>query len=131
MKKLIILIASVIMVIGCQKDVLKTTYTINVNIGYQAAAELQNIAYKADVTINEYCKGEIVTTQFINGIMEGKDYVIEANPKSEYLTIKYDVETGGEQASFWIGKIYDIEKGKNIDVRINYSTIVIQKEPKR
>lgn len=122
--------AMLMLFVGCQKEG-KTTYTVNVNTGYQEAANTQGVSYKASVMINEYGEGNKLTTQYIDSINEGVDYVIEPNSKTEYLTVKYSVEVDGESASFWIGKTYDIVRGDNIDVSIVYSTIAVQTEPKK
>jgi len=130
MKKLAIIFAAIAVLAGCQKEE-KTTYTVNVNIGYQEAAQTQGVDYEADIMINEYGQGKLLTTQHLDNINEGVDYMIEPNANTEYLTVKYSVEVGGESASFWIGKVYDIVRGKNIDIDIVYSTIAVKDEPKR
>lgn len=130
MKKFLMVIATIAMLAGCQKEE-KTTYTVNVNIGYQEAAQSQGVSYEADIMINEYGQGKKLTTQYLDNINERVDYVIEPNANTEYLTVKYSVKTGGESASFWIGKTYDIVRGKNIDVKIIYTTIAVQQEPKK
>ena len=130
MKKLAIIIAAIAVLAGCQKEE-KTTYTINVNIGYQEAANTQGVSYRADVMINEYGGGKKLTTQHLENINEGVDYVVEPNSKTEYITVKYSVEVAGESASFWIGKTYDIVRGGNVDVHIVYTTIAVQNEPKK
>ena len=81
--------------------------------------------------INEYGDGKKLTTQHLDNINEGQDYVIVPNPKTEYLTVKYSVRVDEESASFWIGKIYDIVKGENVDVNIVYTTITVKTEPKK
>lgn len=130
MKKLFIALFALMTLMGCQKEG-KTTYTINVNIGYQDAALTQGVSYNADVLINEYGNGKKLTTQHIEDINEGVDYVYEPSPKTEYVTVKYTVEVGDESASFWIGKIYDIVQGKNTQINIVYTTIAVQNEPKK
>lgn len=130
MKKLAIIFAAIAVLAGCQKEG-KTTYTVNVNIGYQEAAQTQGVDYEADIMINEYGQGKLLTTQHLDNINEGVDYVIEPNANTEYLTVKYSVEVGKESASFWIGKVYNIVRGENIDIDIVYSTIAVQQEPKK
>ena len=70
MKKLFIALFALMTLMGCQKEG-KTTYTINVNIGYQDAALTQGVSYNADVLINEYGNGKKLTTQHIEDINEG------------------------------------------------------------
>ena len=130
MKKLFIAFFVLMTLVGCQKEG-KTTYTINVNTGYQQAAQTQGVSYEADVMINEYGDGKKLTTQNLDNINEGQDYVIVPNPKTEYLTVKYSVRVDEESASFWIGEIYDIVKGENVDVNIVYTTITVKTEPKK
>lgn len=130
MKKLAIIFAAIAVLAGCQKEG-KTTYTVNVNIGYQEAALSQGVSYEADIMINEYGQGKLLTTQYIEDINEGVDYTIEPNAQTEYITIKYSVKVNGESASFWIGKTYDIIRGENVDVNIIYTTIAVQQEPKK
>ena len=130
MKNLAIIFAALAVLGGCQKEE-KTTYTINVDIGYQQAAQTQGVGYEADVMINEYGDGKKLTTQHLDNINEEVDYVIVPNSKTEYITVKYSVTVDGESASFWIGKIYDIVKGENVDVNIVYTTITVKTEPKK
>lgn len=130
MKKLFIAFFVLMTLVGCQKEG-KTTYTINVNTGYQQAAQTQGVSYEADVMINEYGDGKKLTTQHLDNINEEEDYVIVPNSKTEYITVKYSVTVDGESASFWIGKIFDIVKGDNVDVDIVYTTIAVQNEPKK
>ena len=130
MKNIAIIFAALAVLGGCQKEE-KTTYTINVNTGYQQAAQTQGVSYEADVMINEYGDGKKLTTQYLDNINEEVDYVIVPNSKTEYITVKYSVTVDGESASFWIGKIFDIVKGDNIDVDIVYTTIAVQNEPKK
>lgn len=130
MKKLFIAFFVLMTLVGCQKEG-KTTYTINVNTGYQQVAQTQGVSYEADVMINEYGDGKKLTTQHLDNINEEEDYVIVPNSKTEYITVKYSVTVDGESASFWIGKIFDIVKGDNVDVDIVYTTIAVQNEPKK
>lgn len=130
MKKIVIIIAAILTLVGCTKET-KTTYTVNVNIGYQEAAQSQGISYTANVMINEYGDGKKLTTRYINDINEGVDYSFEPNSNTEYLTVKYSAEVSGESVSFWVGKTYDIVRGENIDVDIVFTTIAVQNEPKR
>lgn len=129
MKRIALIFCTILMLAGCQKE--HTTYTINVNIGYQEVAENYGMTYRTDIMINEYGQNELLTTQHLDNIREGQDYVVQANPQTKYLTIRYTMNIDGERSSFWIANIYDIVPNGNVDINIDYNTIAATIEPKR
>lgn len=129
MKRLILYLCSIVMLVACQKD--RTTYTINANIGYQEVAGNLGMTYRTDIMVNEYNNGKKLTTQHLDNINEGQDYVIEANPQTKYLTVRYTMDIDGTRESFWIGKIYDIVPNGNVDIDIVYNTIAVPIEPQK
>lgn len=130
MKKLVFIVAAILALVSCQKEE-KTTYTVNIQIGYQEAAQTQGINYTADIMINEYGGGKKLNTQRAENINEGVDYVFTPNSKTEYLTVKYTCRVGSQSTSFWIGKTYDIIRGQNTSINILYTTIAVTNEPKK
>lgn len=141
MKRFILFLAfTMSIIVGCTKEEPKTTYsfiTTDGIIGLTTEPLYSNNYYNiaVDVVFSEYGGGHRISYQTIDGVVEGKKYTFEANPNTEYVTVRIDV-TGDhdryESFEFirYIANVILLEKGKDTEIIFNPETMVSKGEPK-
>jgi hypothetical protein len=142
MKKVLLYIMTLVLAIGCQSiDNNKTTYTFVCTDGtiediVASGWEMGYSSIDVQVLVSEYFQGQRVATNLITDVVSGREYTREANMKTEYITIRVDVDFSGsskyEDLEFdrYIANVFYLNIGEDTRIEFNGNTIVSQTEPK-
>lgn len=142
MKKTIILLFLLTMFCACTKesDGPKTTYTfvstegiINdlVSLGKQYG---YSVSY-ADVIIAEYYGEKTIHFNTIDRVQEGQEYTFEANNKTEYITVRIDVNYTNNinaddlKVTKYIANVFYLKAGEDTKIEFKGDTMMQNQEP--
>lgn len=141
MKRILFYLAlAVVIVAGCTKEEPKTTYSFITQDGIveTTTAPLYDYNYyniAMNVVFAEYGAGHRIAFQKIDGIVDGQKYVFEADPNTEYVTVRIDVKGDHDRYESmdytkYFGNVIFLEKGKNTEITFTPTTMVTNNEPK-
>lgn len=141
MKKILFCFAFIVAIAtGCTKEEPKTTFSFTAIDGIIASStnllhesDYYNVAF--DVVFSEYGGGHRISFQSIDGAIDGKKYTFEANPNTEYITVRFDLT--GEHDRYddfeytnYIANVILLTKGQNTEITLGPETMVSKTEPK-
>lgn len=140
MKRLAIIFGALVVALSsCTKEDL-TTYSLYSEDGLFATItdELYSNNYynvETEIIFSEYGEGHRLSYQTIEDVVDGKEYFLVANPRTEYVTVRIEVTAdhsayGSFEFIRYLGNVIFLEQGENTKITINGSTRVTQTEPK-
>lgn len=141
MKKILFYLAAIVAVVtSCTKEEPKTTFSFIATDGIVATTTeplYSNDYYDVsfDVVFSEYGAGHRIAYQTLNGLVDNKKYTFEANPNTEYITVKLSVSAkydsyGEYEFVRYMGNVILLEQGKNTEITFSPETMVTKLEPK-
>lgn len=140
MKKIVLLMLSVLMLAACAKEQTKTTYTVVAIEDMIQKMENLPLSYgydwaNVDVVIAEYFQGQRVQTHIFENVEDGIEYTKEASFKAEYITVRIDLEFGGHSkledniVSSYIANVFYLNIGSDTRIEFSESTLTQEIEP--
>ena len=125
MKRLILMLAAAMLLLGCKKEEVKTCYKIVYYQDWESVAPF-------DLLILEYnSNNEIIKNNMIYSISNG-NYLYTADNNTEKCKIKMSIEyndTNNTKDEFWVNQVYYLEKNDTTEILINGDVITSYQEP--
>ena len=107
---------------GTMSEGKETTYTFKYNVDAVSGVSV-------DATVFEYnSNGEKVGSQTFK-CTKGLKQVINPSPKATKVKVRLTVKAGTNNSVRWVREVFHLRDGKNIDVEVIGSTIIVEKEP--
>ena len=132
MKKTLLLLFVLTLFCGCTKetDASKTTYTFVATEGIidellSIGNEYGYLVSYADVTIAEYFGEKTIHFNKIKRVKENQEYTFEANTKTEYITVRIDINytnkinAGDIEFTKYIANVFYLKNGEDIELLQN------------
>lgn len=141
MRKLIVALVSImLMLCSCTKEQ-QTTYTFATEDSAVAQVEslFKSHGYTdthCDILIFEYYGEQRVASQVIKNVSDNRDYTFVATPRTEYVTVRIDVNVEGHNSkpddliSDYIANVFYLTKGEDTKILFSTETLVSDYEPR-
>lgn len=126
---LIVIAFTMLCLISCQKEQMKTTYTLKIGLSTASSTS----AIQVDITAYEYNEaGEKIANNDYSHVVSGGSKTFTANTRSVKVKIyiKMYADNSSVTPSYrWVQQVYYLEPGKNIDISIEDNTKIGPSEP--
>lgn len=141
MRRLLIEISAImLMLCSCAKEQ-ETTYTLATEerIIEQIIGTYKDGGYgesDCDIIFVEYFGEQRVATQVIVEVSDDKEYTFVATPRTEFVTVRIDVNAKGHRAkedftkTVYIANVFYLTKEQDTRIVVNTKTITSNYEPK-
>ena len=141
MRKLLIAISTaLLMLCSCTKEQ-ETTYTFTTeeNTIAEVIKLFKEYGYNGthcDVIIFEYYGEQRVASQTIDNVSDHREYTFVATPRTEYVTVRIDVNVEGHHTkpdqtiSDYIANVFYLTTGEDTKIVFSSDTLVSDYEPK-
>lgn len=142
MKKTILLLFLLTMFCACTKESneTKTTYTFVATDGIindlvSLGNEYGYLNSYADVIIAEYYGEKTIHFNKIDRVKEGQEYTFEANDKTEYITVRIDINYTNKinaddlEVTKYIANVFYLKTGEDLKIEFKGDTMMQNQEP--
>ena len=141
MRRILIVISAImLMLCSCTKEQ-ETTYTLVTEEGIieQIIDMYKDGGYSesdCDIILLEYYEGQRVATQAIPKVSDYKEYTFVATPRTEFVTVRIDVNAKGHRSkedfskTVYIANVFYLAKEEDTRIVVNSNTYTSKYEPK-